>query len=76
MLINYRLSSLQNYMAHCAPSNKPIPLSQAHLAGFIMHLLLSHYAASTIVSAVSSITFSHTIVGLPDPADIFISNTL
>ena len=71
MLLNYRLSSLQNYMAHCAPSNKPIPLSQAHLAGFIMHLLLSHYAASTIVSAVSSITFSHTIVDLPDPADIF-----
>ena len=31
----------------------------------------SHYAASTILSAVSAITFSHKIVGLPDPADSF-----
>ena len=30
-----------------------------------------HYAASTIISAVSAITYSHKIVGLPDPADNF-----
>ena len=67
----YSLGRLQHYLALSAPGSKSIPLSQAHLAGFITHLFSCQYAASTIVSAVSAITFSHKIVGLPDPADSF-----
>ena len=55
MLLNYSLGSLQSYLPLSAPGTKSIPLSQAHLAGFITHLFSSHYAASTIVSAVSDI---------------------
>ena len=71
MLLNYSLGSLQNYLALSATGTKSNPLSQAHLVGFITHLFSSHYAASTIVSAVSAITISHKIAGLPDTADIF-----
>ena len=66
------VNMLRKYVSAVCPGTKFFPVSRTNLAGFITRLFAAKYASSTILSTVSAISFSHTIVGLGDPADIFL----
>ena len=70
---SYRRSvnMLRQYLSSVHPGVRYFPVSRTDLAGFITHLFAANYAFSTILSTVSAISYSHKIVGLPDPADNF-----
>ena len=60
---------LREYIVLRCPGTNSLPISPKHLAGFITHMYSVHYASSIIGSTVSTISFTHKLVGLADPAD-------
>ena len=48
-----------------------LPISAPHLALFIAYLFDRNYAASTVNTYISAISYSHKLFSLPDPTKVF-----